>query len=82
MPRSAIGDDGLDRQADLAAIDGHFAPPGQPLPPPMRGMAHPLALTLDFGPLDDLRHPMLAMTGWLQYGDASTNIALSQSSSW
>jgi len=38
-----------------------------------------LTLTLDFGPLDDMRAPVLALTGWLQYGDASTNIALSQS---
>lgn len=77
-PREARGDDGLDRTAALAAADGDFAPPGVPLPPPFRGMTRPLALTLDFGALDAARSPVLALTGWLQYGDASTNIALSQ----
>jgi hypothetical protein len=44
-------------------------------------MTHPLALTLDFGPLDTVHAPVLALTGWLQYGDASTNIAMSQNAS-
>jgi hypothetical protein len=38
-------------------------------------------LTLDFGPLGDAaaRRPLvLALTGWLQYGDGSTNVAMSQ----
>jgi hypothetical protein len=35
-------------------------------------------LTLDFGPLDAQAPLALVLTGWLQYGDASTNIALSQ----
>ncbi len=78
-PRSALGDDGIDRTRALRAIDGDFAPPGRPRASQLRGQTHPLALTLDFGPLDDLRAPVLALTGWLQYGDASTNIALSQS---
>jgi tetratricopeptide (TPR) repeat protein len=80
-PRSAIGDDGVDRTGALRAIDGRFAPPGPPMPPPLRGVTYPLAITLDFGPLDDVRAPVLALTGWLQYGDASTNIALSQNAS-
>ena len=79
---SARGDDGIDRTAALAERDGRFADCGVPLPPPYRGMTEPLALTLDFGPLDGPRYergrPVLALTGWLQYGDASTNIALSQ----
>jgi hypothetical protein len=41
-------------------------------------MTRPLALELHFGPLDVSRPLVLALTGWLQYGDASTNIALSQ----
>jgi tetratricopeptide (TPR) repeat protein len=80
-PRSAIGDDGVDRTGALRAIDGKFAPPGPPMPPPLRGVTYPLVITLDFGPLDDVRAPVLALTGWLQYGDASTNIALSQNAS-
>jgi hypothetical protein len=81
VPRSAVGDDGVDRTRALRAIDGAFAPPGPPMPPPLRGVTVPLVITLDFGPLDDLRAPVLALTGWLQYGDASTNIALSQNAS-
>jgi len=79
--RSVRGDDGLDRTEAVRAIDGVFAPPGPPLPPPLRGMCHQMTLTLDFGPLDASRPMVLAMTGWLQYGDGSTNIALSQNSS-
>jgi tetratricopeptide (TPR) repeat protein len=81
VPRAAYGDDGIDRTAALRAIDGDFAAPGPALPPPLRGLTRPLTLTLDFGPLDDLRAPVLALTGWLQYGDASTNIAASQNRS-
>lgn len=62
----------------LRATDGRFAPPGVPLPPPLRGMTYPRQVTLDFGPLDPGRPWVMALTGWLQYGDASTNIALSQ----
>jgi hypothetical protein len=76
----AEGSDGQDRTEALRAVDGVFAPPGLALPPPFRGMCHPLSLTLDFGPLDTDRPLVLALTGWLQYGQASTNIALSQSS--
>lgn len=79
--RQAMGDDGIDRLHDLAAIDGRFAPPGRPLPPPLRGMTVPLRLDLDFGEIDP-NHPwVMALTGWLQYGDASTNIAASQNPS-
>lgn len=78
--REVVSDDGADRTAALRAIDGEFAPPGPVLPPPWRGMTRALALELDFGPLDASRPLVLALTGWLQYGDASTNIALAQSS--
>ncbi|MCH9033297.1 MAG: VCBS repeat-containing protein [Planctomycetes bacterium] len=78
---TVVGDDGVDRTQALQSIDGDFAAPGVPLPPPYRGMCHPLALTLDFGPLDPDRPYVLALTGWLQYGDASRNIAMSQNES-
>ncbi len=78
-PKTAVGDDGIDRTRAVSAIDGEFAPPGLPLASNLRGQTQPLTLTLDFGPLEDMRAPVLALTGWLQYGDASTNIALSQS---
>jgi len=79
VPITAVGDDGIDRTRAVSAIDGDFAPPGRALTSQLRGQTQPLTLTLDFGPLDDIRAPVLALTGWLRYGDASTNIALSQS---
>ncbi len=75
---SVVGDDGQDRRKALAAIDGHYAPAGEPLPPPLRGMCRPLTLTMDFGAIDPAAENVLALTGWIQYGDASTNIAMSQ----
>ena len=77
-PRRVLSDDGVERVAALATLDGDFAPPGAPLPPPLRGMTRPLSMIFDFGPLDVSRPLLLVLTGWLQYGDASTNIALSQ----
>ena len=74
----AFGDDRIDRTEAVSKLDGVFSLPGRPLPSPYRGMCHPLALTLDFGALDASRPWVLALTGWLQYGDASTNIAMSQ----
>lgn len=76
--QTAIGDDGIDRTAALRRIDDVFAPPGSPLPPPYRGMCHPMSLTMDFGRLDMRRPYVLALTGWLQYGDGSTNVAMGQ----
>ena len=72
------GDDGIERTEAVRAIDGRFAPPGPLLPPPLRGQCAPLTLTMDFGPLDTARPLVLALTGWIQYGDASANIASSQ----
>ncbi len=80
-PTSVRGDDGIDRTEAVRRTDGVFAPPGVNLPAPLRGKCYPLTLTMDFGPLDATRPYVLAMTGWLQYGDASRNIALSQNSS-
>jgi len=80
-PRRALGSDGIDRTAALQKIDGVFTAPGPPRPPPLRGQTEELVLTLDFGGFDSLEHPVLALTGWLQYGDASTNIAMSQNES-
>ena len=80
-PGRAMGSDGLDRTESVRAIDGVFARPETALPPPLRGQCQPLTLTLDFGPLDTDRPLVLALTGWIQYGDASANIALSQNAS-
>ncbi len=77
---SAMGSDGRDRTADVMTIDQQFAPPGLLLKSPYRGMCHPMSLTLDFGALESGRPLVLALTGWLQYGDASTNVGMSQNS--
>lgn len=76
--RSARGDDGIDRTAALAEIDGVHGPPGPVRPAPLRGVCEPMALTLDFGPLAVERPLLLALSGWIEYGTASSNIALSQ----
>ncbi len=75
---AAVSDDGIDFAEALRTIDGIYVLPGVPLPAPYRGMCHPASLTLDFGAIDATQPLVLALTGWLQYGDASTNIALSQ----
>lgn len=80
-PTRVMGSDGIDRTDSLRIIDGVYAPPGDPLPPPYRGMCHPLALTIDFGILDVRKPLVLALTGWLRYGSAGVNIALSQNRS-
>lgn len=77
-PLRTASDDGVDRTAALSRLDGVYAPPGRPLPPPLRGLTRPLAIELEFPPLPAGRPWVLALTGWLQYGDASTNIAASQ----
>lgn len=77
-PIRSVDSNGADRTEVLSRIDGAFAPPGHPLPPPYRGLCHPTTLTMDFGPIDSSRALVLALTGWLQYGDASRNIAASQ----
>jgi hypothetical protein len=66
--RRVTGDDGLDRTEAVRAIDGVFASPGPPLPPPLRGQCAPLTLTMDFGPLDVTRPLALALTGYWRAG--------------
>ncbi|MGB0715352.1 MAG: FG-GAP-like repeat-containing protein, partial [Phycisphaerae bacterium] len=78
LPVLVESSDGIDRTKAMLAIDGVFAPSGSPLPPPYRGMCEPLSLTMTFDSMPTDAHRWLALTGWLQYGDASTNIALSQ----
>lgn len=80
VPTRAMGDDGIDRTAALNALDGRFAPPGPVRPAPLKGVCKPMTLTLEFPEIDPERRPILTLTGWLEYGDASSNIALSQRS--
>ncbi len=77
-PVTVESSDGLDRTGDVAKLDGVFAEPGEVLPPPFRGLCHPMSLVMDFGSLDVDRDLVLVMTGWLRYGSASVNIAIEQ----
>ncbi|MEM7480503.1 MAG: FG-GAP-like repeat-containing protein [Acidobacteriota bacterium] len=78
--RQATAADGTDRTAVLAELDGDFMDPGVLRPPPYRGLVFEQSTVLDFGEIETDRRWVLALTGWLQYGDASTNIAISQNS--
>jgi hypothetical protein len=71
----------VDVTSHLAASDGTRTGPLRLRTPQLRGLAEPHALTLDFGPLPTERPLVLVLEGWLQYGDASVNIAASQHSS-
>jgi Tfp pilus assembly protein PilF len=78
--RSAVGSDGIDRTAAVSETDGVHAPAGAVLGPPLRGQCLPMTLTLDFGPLDPSAPLVLTLGGWIEYGTASSQIALSQRS--
>ncbi len=80
-PQSVDSSDGMDRLEALQHIDDHYAPPGTTLPPPFRGLCHPMTLTMNFGPIDPDASNVLALTGWLRYGSASVNIAVEQNPS-
>lgn len=69
---------GRDVTASLRKTDGQFALPGEILPPPLRGVCRPISYTLDFGPLASNEPWILALSGLLEFGTASSNIALSQ----
>lgn len=75
--RLAIDQNDRDWTSDLLTIDKkRYHPPLRA--PQLRGLAERHSLTLDFGLLDSERPLVLAMTGWLMWGDASVNIAASQ----
>jgi tetratricopeptide (TPR) repeat protein len=69
---------GRDVTESLRKTDGHFALPGEILPPPLRGVCQPITYTLDFGPLAAGEPWVLSLAGLLEFGTASSNIALSQ----
>jgi tetratricopeptide (TPR) repeat protein len=71
--RNAITSDGTDVTERLRAIDGQRVSPGL-REPQRRGLAQPLGLVLDFGPLPD--GPLtLALTGWLRFGGGMANVS-------
>jgi hypothetical protein len=76
--REVRSSDGIDRTEALRHMDGRFAPPGARLPLPLRAVRRPLGLILEFGPLPTDRPLVLALTGWVYFGDSSATIAMSQ----
>ncbi len=75
---AAVGSDGLDRTAAVAALDDVYAPPGRVMPPPVVGFTEPLTTELDFGDVLDADDLLLVLTGWIRFGNSSANIASSQ----
>jgi len=78
--RSATGSDGVDRTDALSERDGVHGNPGPILPPPLRGVCEPMTLEFDFGPLETSRPLVLSLSGYIEFGTASTLIAQSQRS--
>jgi Flp pilus assembly protein TadD len=74
---SAIRSDGLDVTEALREADNLHASPIALRPEPLRGLAEPFSITLDFGPLEVERPLVLAITAWLRFGGAMANVAAS-----
>ncbi len=76
-PRKAIGSDGGDWTAALAAVDAEYAAPFTLPPSQMLGLASPHFLELEFDPAALASAPelRLVMTGWFYWTDASVNMA-------
>jgi len=74
----ALGNEGQDVTAILAANDGNVLSPPKLRPPQLRGLAEPHSVILDFGPLPVERPLVLAMTGWLKFGGGMANVAAAQ----
>lgn len=76
--RAALDTRGRDVIAELSRIDGRYALPGEVLPPPLLGVCRPHSCTFDFGDIPPTGSLTIAVTGLLEFGTASSNIALSQ----
>lgn len=76
--QQAFNSTGTDVTAALKDIDQVMVSPLQLRPPQQRGHAEPHGVLLDFGPLDDRKHLVLALTGWLRFGGGMANIAASR----
>jgi hypothetical protein len=76
-PRRAVGSDGRDWSAELAAVDDVHASPFEPLAPQFAGLTTPHWLELAFDPERVGAAPRLRLvcTGWFFWTDASVNVA-------
>jgi tetratricopeptide (TPR) repeat protein len=82
QPVRARDQDGRDWSGEVGARDDVPAVPFTPLPPQFRGLAtrHALELALPEAARDAARI-RLVMTGWLEWGDASVNLAIARTES-
>jgi Flp pilus assembly protein TadD len=69
--------EGVDVTASLADNDGVKVSPPHIRGTHYRGLAEPHGVILDFGSLDAVSTPVLALTGWLRFGGGMANIAAS-----
>jgi Flp pilus assembly protein TadD len=69
--------DGREVSDALSRVDGRRVSPSKLRTPPLRGLAEPHGLLLDFGELDVTRPLVLVMNGWLRFGGGTANIAAS-----
>ncbi len=72
---------GADVTALLASIDGERTRPPRLRKPQLRGLALPYSYTIEFENFDPSQPLVLALTGWLMWGDASVNVAGGQNTS-
>lgn len=75
--RSAETLQGTDVTSALSQVDDVRVSPAQLIGSHYRGLAERHGVILDFGPLDSVAHPVLALTGWLRFGGGMANIAAS-----
>ena len=73
----AHDDAGADVTAHLDAIDGRVVSPSRRRRPQLRGLAEPFGITMTFAALPRERPLVLALTGWLMWGGATSNVAAS-----
>ena len=72
---SSTSSEPIDVTTALQTVDHQMVSPAHLRGPQYRGLAEPHRVILDFGPLDQVSHPVLALTGWLRFGGGMANIA-------
>ncbi len=73
--KNAVRSDGLDVAEAVRKSDLSYASPVALRRPQLRGLAEPYSVTVDFGAVPPLKHPVLLLDGWLRFGGGMANIA-------
>ncbi|MHC4845954.1 MAG: hypothetical protein ACYTCU_07310, partial [Planctomycetota bacterium] len=81
-PARIVASNGADVTERMSLLDGRYAQPFVKLPPTYKGLAEPWSLEIVLAETEEQRAALaaapkvrLALTGWLQWGDASVNMA-------